>query len=88
MVASEDFSLGNFSVEWFCLICCNISTVQPISPIFLVSRFEGSDSVQLNNYFQQSLIEDFNGQQDINSIVLTFFGLKFEAAVEIGESSA
>ena len=38
---SEDFSWRNVSGEWFCLICCNISTKQPI---FLVSRFESSDS--------------------------------------------
>ncbi len=31
VVASEDFYRGNFSVEWFCLICFNISTKQPIS---------------------------------------------------------
>ena len=31
VVAFEDFSRRNFSVEWFCLICCNISTKQPIS---------------------------------------------------------
>ena len=31
VVASEDFSRRNLSVGWFCLICCNISTKQPIS---------------------------------------------------------
>ena len=85
MVASEDFSRGNFSVERFCLICFNISTKQPI----LVSHFEKSDSAQFNSlFFSEVLIEDSNGRRDINSFVLPFFGFMVEAVVEVGESSA
>jgi hypothetical protein len=40
VVASEDFSRRNQSIEWFCLICCKISTKQPIyRSSFWKSRF-------------------------------------------------
>jgi hypothetical protein len=39
-------------------------------------------------FSQQSLIEGSNGQCNINSIVLSFFGSRVEAVVEIDESFA
>ncbi len=67
VVASEDFSRRNFSVECFCLICCNISTKQPISRFaFWKFRF---GAIQFT-IFQQRLIEDSNGRCNIHPIVL------------------
>jgi hypothetical protein len=44
-----------------------------------------SDSI---NFSSKVLNEDSNGQWDINSFVLSFFGFTVEAGVEVGKSSA
>ena len=55
----------------------------------LVPRLENSDSAEFNSlFFSKVLIEDSNGQCDINSFVLSFVGFTVEAVVEVGESSA
>ena len=85
VVASEYFSRRNVRLEWFCLICCNISTKQPISHFaFWKLRFGAIQFI----IFQQSLVEDSDGRCHINSIVLSFVGFKVEAVFEVDESSA
>ena len=84
MVASEDFSQRKVSVKWFCLICCNVSTKQPISWLaFGKFRFCAIHFI----IFSEILIEDSNVRWDINSIILSFVGSTVEAVVEVGESS-
>ncbi len=83
MVASENVSWRNVSVEWFCSICCNVSTKQPGSHFaFQTFRF---DAIQFI-VFSEVLIEDSNGRWDKNSFVLSFFGFSVEAVVEVDES--
>ncbi len=66
----------------------SVAISAPGSP-FLVSGFESSDSVQFNSsFFSKVLIEDSNGLCEFNSVLLSFFGFKVEAVVEIVESSA
>ena len=85
MVASEDFSRRNLSVGWFCLICCNISTKQPISgSAFRKFRFGAIQFI----IFSEVLIEDSNGRGDIYSFVLSFFGFIVGPVVEVGQSAA
>ncbi len=85
VVAPEDCFRRNFSVEWFCLICYNISTKRPISRLaFWKFRFGAIQFI----VFSEVLIADSNGRWDINSFVPPFFGFKDEAVVEVGESSA
>ena len=85
VVASEYFSRRNVSVKWFCLICCDINTKQPISRFgFWKFRFGAIQFI----IFSEVLIEDSNRRWDINSFVLSFFGFTVEAVVEVGESCA
>ena len=63
VVASEDISRRNVSVEWFCLICCNISITQPISRFaFWKFRFGAFRFI----IYSEVLIEDSNGRWDIH----------------------
>ncbi len=55
------------------LICCNVSTKQPISRFaFWKFRFSVIQSI----IFSEVLIENSNGWWDINSFVLSFFGVR------------
>ncbi len=61
VVASEDFSKRNISVELFCLICCKISTKQPISR-FSFWKFSFRVCAIQFIIFSEVLIEDSNGR--------------------------
>ena len=85
VVASEDFSLRNLSVGWFCLICCNISTKQPISGS-AVRKFRFG-AIQFI-IFRRSFDWGFQWAMRYQLFVLSFVGFTVEAVVEVGESSA
>ena len=58
------------------------------SSLFLGARMENSDSAQFNSLFSAKFWLRIPRDNEIDSLVLSFFGFAAEAVVEVGESSA